>query len=46
MVLRHGVYLPPFGELADPRVLAEIAAEAESAGFDGVFVWGPRGAGR
>ncbi|MCA2206825.1 LLM class flavin-dependent oxidoreductase [Nocardia rosealba] len=39
MVLRHGVYLPPFGELADPRVLAEIAAEAESAGFDGVFVW-------
>lgn len=39
MVLRHGVYLPPFGELADPRVLAEIAAEAEAAGFDGVFVW-------
>ncbi|WP_278262014.1 LLM class flavin-dependent oxidoreductase [Nocardia sp. AG03] len=39
MVLRHGVYLPPFGELADPRVLAEIAAEAEAAGFDGAFVW-------
>ncbi|KAF0845362.1 luciferase-like monooxygenase [Nocardia caishijiensis] len=37
--MRHGVYLPPFGELADPRVLADIAAEAESAGFDGVFVW-------
>ncbi|WP_280222198.1 LLM class flavin-dependent oxidoreductase [Nocardia neocaledoniensis] len=39
MVLRHGVYLPPFGELADPRVLAELAAEAETAGFDGVFLW-------
>ncbi|MBW0270090.1 hypothetical protein ATM97_03015 [Nocardia sp. MH4] len=39
MPLRHGVYLPPFGELADPRVLAELAAEAESAGFDGVFLW-------
>ncbi|MFD3701900.1 LLM class flavin-dependent oxidoreductase [Nocardia sp. NPDC058658] len=39
MRLRHGVYLPPFGELADPRALAEIAAEAEAAGFDGVFVW-------
>ncbi|PKV98345.1 LLM class flavin-dependent oxidoreductase [Nocardia fluminea] len=49
MVLRHGVYLPPFGELADPRVLAEIAVEAETAGFDGVFVWDhvarPRDAG-
>ncbi|MCP2277747.1 Luciferase-like monooxygenase [Nocardia amikacinitolerans] len=39
MSLRHGVYLPPFGELADPRVLADLAAEAEQAGFDGVFVW-------
>ncbi|WP_328712828.1 LLM class flavin-dependent oxidoreductase [Nocardia salmonicida] len=39
MALRHGVYLPPFGDLADPRVLAEVAVEAETAGFDGVFVW-------
>ncbi|MEV0334436.1 LLM class flavin-dependent oxidoreductase [Nocardia sp. NPDC050717] len=39
MVLRHGVYLPPFGELADPRVLVDLAAEAEAAGFDGVFLW-------
>ncbi|MGW0248683.1 LLM class flavin-dependent oxidoreductase [Nocardia goodfellowii] len=37
--MRFGVYLPPFGELADPRVLAELAIEAEVAGFDGVFVW-------
>ncbi|MEV0770255.1 LLM class flavin-dependent oxidoreductase [Nocardia salmonicida] len=39
MALRHGVYLPPFGDLADPRVMAEVAVEAETAGFDGVFVW-------
>ncbi|MFI8974315.1 LLM class flavin-dependent oxidoreductase [Nocardia asteroides] len=39
MTLRYGVYLPPFGELSDPRVLAELAAQAESSGFDGVFVW-------
>ncbi|MFI5497425.1 LLM class flavin-dependent oxidoreductase [Nocardia asteroides] len=39
MTLRYGVYLPPFGELSDPRVPAELAAEAESSGFDGVFVW-------
>ncbi|MEU6558605.1 LLM class flavin-dependent oxidoreductase [Nocardia nova] len=37
--MRFGMYLPPFGELADPRVLAELAAEAEATGFDGVFVW-------
>ena len=37
--VRFGVYLPPFGELADPRVLAELAVSAETVGFDGVFLW-------
>jgi alkanesulfonate monooxygenase SsuD/methylene tetrahydromethanopterin reductase-like flavin-dependent oxidoreductase (luciferase family) len=27
------------GELADPAVVAEVAATAEAAGWDGVFVW-------
>jgi alkanesulfonate monooxygenase SsuD/methylene tetrahydromethanopterin reductase-like flavin-dependent oxidoreductase (luciferase family) len=27
------------GDLADPRVLADVAAGAEQAGWDGVFVW-------
>jgi alkanesulfonate monooxygenase SsuD/methylene tetrahydromethanopterin reductase-like flavin-dependent oxidoreductase (luciferase family) len=27
------------GELADPALLAELAASAERAGWDGVFVW-------
>ena len=34
-----GLFLPPFGELADASVLAELANEAEEAGWDGVFLW-------
>ncbi|MFI6925305.1 hypothetical protein ACIBIZ_35555 [Nonomuraea spiralis] len=30
--MRRGLYLPPFGELADPRVLADLAVRAEDAG--------------
>jgi alkanesulfonate monooxygenase SsuD/methylene tetrahydromethanopterin reductase-like flavin-dependent oxidoreductase (luciferase family) len=29
----------PFGELADPRVLVDLAVRAESRGWDGVFLW-------
>ena len=39
MAARFGLFVPPFGELADPRVLADIAAQAETAGWDGFFVW-------
>jgi alkanesulfonate monooxygenase SsuD/methylene tetrahydromethanopterin reductase-like flavin-dependent oxidoreductase (luciferase family) len=39
MTLRAGVTLPIFDELADPRVLGDLAAEAEAAGWDAVFVW-------
>ena len=35
----HGANLPIVGEFADPALLARLAAEAESAGWDGVFVW-------
>ena len=31
--------LPNVREYADPRLLVEIAADAEAAGWDGVFVW-------
>jgi alkanesulfonate monooxygenase SsuD/methylene tetrahydromethanopterin reductase-like flavin-dependent oxidoreductase (luciferase family) len=37
--MRTGLFLPIFGELSDPRLTAGLAAEAEAAGFDGVFVW-------
>jgi alkanesulfonate monooxygenase SsuD/methylene tetrahydromethanopterin reductase-like flavin-dependent oxidoreductase (luciferase family) len=38
-VRRFGLSLPIFGELADPRVAADVAASAEARGWDGVFVW-------
>ena len=37
--MKHGLFLPIFDELADPRVVARLAAEAEAVGWDGVFVW-------
>lgn len=39
MGLRSGLWLPIFDELADPVVVAGLAAEAEEAGWDGLFVW-------
>jgi alkanesulfonate monooxygenase SsuD/methylene tetrahydromethanopterin reductase-like flavin-dependent oxidoreductase (luciferase family) len=39
MSLRCGLFVPPFDELADPALVARLAAEAEEAGWDGVFVW-------
>jgi alkanesulfonate monooxygenase SsuD/methylene tetrahydromethanopterin reductase-like flavin-dependent oxidoreductase (luciferase family) len=37
--MRFGVHLPNFGPLGDPRLIADLAAEAESAGWDGFFLW-------
>jgi len=31
--------VPPFGELADPRLLVELAVAAEEAELDGIFLW-------
>jgi alkanesulfonate monooxygenase SsuD/methylene tetrahydromethanopterin reductase-like flavin-dependent oxidoreductase (luciferase family) len=33
------VTVPNFGDYFDPRTLAETAREAESAGWDGFFLW-------
>jgi alkanesulfonate monooxygenase SsuD/methylene tetrahydromethanopterin reductase-like flavin-dependent oxidoreductase (luciferase family) len=35
----RGIYLAPFGELVDPRVLAELATRAEARGWNGFFLW-------
>ena len=35
--MRHGIILTTFTD--DPRELADAAAEAEAAGWDGVFTW-------
>jgi alkanesulfonate monooxygenase SsuD/methylene tetrahydromethanopterin reductase-like flavin-dependent oxidoreductase (luciferase family) len=37
--VRSALFLPLFDALADPIVVAHLTAEAEEAGWDGVFVW-------
>ena len=37
--MKRAIDVGPFGELADPRVLASLAARAEDLGWDGFFVW-------
>ena len=34
-----GIYAPNFGAQTTPQLLAELAAEAEQAGWDGFFLW-------
>lgn len=37
--MHFSINLPNFGDFADPRNVARAAAEAEQAGWDGLFVW-------
>lgn len=37
--MRYGLDIPTAGEYADARLLAELAFEAEQAGWDGFFIW-------
>jgi alkanesulfonate monooxygenase SsuD/methylene tetrahydromethanopterin reductase-like flavin-dependent oxidoreductase (luciferase family) len=37
--MKRGLFVAPFDELADPHLLAELARDAERAGFDGFFLW-------
>jgi alkanesulfonate monooxygenase SsuD/methylene tetrahydromethanopterin reductase-like flavin-dependent oxidoreductase (luciferase family) len=37
--MRFAINLPNFGPYGDPRVLADLAREAEDAGWDGFFIW-------
>lgn len=36
---RRGIFVAPFGELSEPGLVADLAVEAESAGWDGFFLW-------
>ena len=36
---RRAIYVAPFDELADPALLADLAARAEERGWDGFFLW-------
>src|SRR5262245_36640760 len=37
--MQYGISLPPFAEFSDPLFLADAAADAEMAGWDGFFPW-------
>ncbi|WP_424187543.1 LLM class flavin-dependent oxidoreductase [Actinokineospora sp. G85] len=37
--MRYSVNIPNFGDFADPRAVADLAAAAERAGWDGLLVW-------
>jgi len=37
--MKRGLFVAAFDELADPRLLVELASDAERAGFDGFFLW-------
>ncbi|MFY9890182.1 MAG: LLM class flavin-dependent oxidoreductase [Streptosporangiaceae bacterium] len=37
--MKHGIFLPPFDDLAEPRRVARLAADAEQAGWDGFYLW-------
>src|SRR4051794_15251591 len=39
MSARRGIFVAPFDELSEPLLVAELAARAEAAGWDGFFVW-------
>ncbi len=37
--LKNAIYLPNFGPFGDARTIADLARDAESAGWDGFFLW-------
>ena len=37
--MRHAIFVAPFSELSEPRVLVEVALAAESSGWDAIFLW-------
>ena len=36
--MRFGLYIPCYGQYADPRRISELAGEIEAAGWDGLFI--------
>ena len=37
--MHFGITLPAFADFSDPHALAELARAAETAGWDGFFIW-------
>jgi hypothetical protein len=43
--MQYAIYMPPGEDFSDPRILADLAQDAEQAGWDGFFNLGSRGFG-
>ncbi len=37
--MQHGIFIAPFGPLADPHRVIQLATAVEEAGWDGLFFW-------
>lgn len=37
--MQHALFFAPFAELSDPIALLEVAAAADEAGWDGLYLW-------
>ena len=37
--MRSGLFVPIFDALANPALVARLSADAEEAGWDGIFLW-------
>ena len=37
--MRYSINVPNFGDFADAETVARVAADAEAAGWDALFVW-------
>jgi alkanesulfonate monooxygenase SsuD/methylene tetrahydromethanopterin reductase-like flavin-dependent oxidoreductase (luciferase family) len=37
--VQFAINVPNFGSFGDPRIMAELARDAEAAGWDGIFLW-------
>jgi alkanesulfonate monooxygenase SsuD/methylene tetrahydromethanopterin reductase-like flavin-dependent oxidoreductase (luciferase family) len=38
-MLKTAIYLPNYGPFGDARIIADLARDAEAAGWDGFFLW-------
>jgi len=37
--MKRALFVPNFGDFAEPGVFADMAAEADAAGWDGIYIW-------
>ena len=37
--MKRGLFVPNFGDFAEAEVFADFAAEADAAGWDGIYIW-------